>query len=107
MQHCIHVNEDNEHYAAARDCHLHVKDKDTVKWINHTDVDFTIHFDESPFEGNDFIVPKRGEAHSPDLKFHVVSKIADKKTYSYEILPAAVSSVLAADPNVIVHNAGG
>jgi hypothetical protein len=104
MQHSVHVLEDNDHYVVARDCHLKVTGKDTIKWINRTDTDFTIHFEDSPFDGNDFIVPKKSEACSPDLKSDVVGKIVDKKIYSYEILPPAVSSAKAADPNVIVHN---
>lgn len=105
MQHSVHLLEDNDHYVVARDCHLKVKDKDTIKWLNRTGTDFTIHFEDSPFEGNDFTVPAGGEMRSPDLKSDVVGKIVDKKIFSYEILPPAVSSAKAADPNVIVHNA--
>lgn len=101
----VHVHADHENYFAARDCHLYHPDE-TIAWVNHTDHDLTIHFDESPFNGNDFVVPREGTLNSPPLKLDVLHNIVDKKVFSYELRPPAFSTAVAADPNVIVHKSG-
>lgn len=112
MQHRVELVEDSNHCVAARDCHLKFAEKDTIKWINRTDADFTVHFEEqeNPFTGNDFKVPAKsrgaafGEADSPGLNPDVVNKIVGKKMFYYDLSAGAGSAVAAADPIVIVHN---
>ncbi|MBZ5665101.1 MAG: hypothetical protein LAO30_10905 [Acidobacteriia bacterium] len=111
MQHHVELLEDSKHCVAAGDCHLHAKEGDTIKWLNPTATNFTIHFEkeENPFLGNDFKVPAKprgvafGEADSPGLNPEVVKKIVGKKMFYYDLFAAAGSSVMAADPIVIVH----
>ena len=88
-------------YVMARDCHLYHTKKDTIVWKNNTETDYTIHFlhDVSPFDKAVYVVPKEGGMVGP-LKLKAKAK---PKVYSYEIVPAAKSNTMAADPNVIVH----
>lgn len=101
MEHIVELMEDKttEHFVAARDCVVERKTNDTVKWTNPTHTDYTIHFDECPFLLNDFTVPAMGMKGPIALR----PKIA-AKNYAYEIQPpkAMASTVMAADPNVIV-----
>ena len=97
MEHIVELMEDHstDHFVMARDCDVYSERKDTIKWKNDTATAYTIHFHESPFQGNDFVVPAHGEVRSA-LKSTVVPG-----TYAYLILTAAAH--MAADPNVIVH----
>ena len=93
------------------DCDLYVAGKDTITWDNYTDTDFTVHFDdkENPIDTNDIKVPARpegepfGKAGPFKLNFKVVSGLQGKKMFYYDLLVPAASSVMAADPIVIVH----
>jgi hypothetical protein len=97
MEHLVELMEDHsaDHFVMARDCDVFSERKDTIKWINSTGTAYTIHFHESPLQGNDFVVPAHGEVRSA-LKPMVVPG-----TYAYLIRTAAKE--MAADPNVIVH----
>jgi len=97
MEHLVKLMEDDspEHYVMARDCEIHRTSKDTITWKNSTRNPYTIHFTNSPFQGNDFVVPPQGEVKSPALKADV-----EPGSYAYFIQPPAAE--MAADPNVIV-----
>jgi hypothetical protein len=102
MEHLIELMEDHstDHYVMARDCHVNRTTNDLVRWKNETDTDYTIHFDKTPFRENDFVVCAHREKGPMELAPKVVPKI-----YAYEIQPpkAKASTIMAADPNVIVH----
>jgi hypothetical protein len=96
----VEIIEDHSGFVTARDCHLVRGENTTIKWSNKTKTDYEIHFHESPFQENDFTV-KAGKDKDPiELKPEALPK-----TYAYDILPpkAKSGSVMAADPNVIVH----
>jgi hypothetical protein len=102
----IELREDSSGFVMARDCHLDSKKKDTVKWKNDTDTDYIIHFDKCPFRENHFTVFAHSEKGPIELDPKVLARTrVYPKTYAYEIRrPDANSgSVMAADPNVIVH----
>ena len=98
MEHLVKLVEDDTtvHYVMARDCEVERKTKDTIRWRNSTNTAYTIHFPNSPFERNDFVVPAHGEATSSALKTGIQPGF-----YAYLIKPPAAE--MAADPNVIVH----
>jgi hypothetical protein len=99
MEHLVELVEDHSKFVTARDCHVDRGKKDTIKWKNDTETDYTIHFDDCPLEENDFTVLAHGEKGP----FKLTTTLA--KTYAYDISPpkAMSGSVMAADPNVIVH----
>ncbi len=85
------------------DCIVERKNKDTIKWKNDTDTDYTIHFTNyCPIVKNDFTVP----AHKTKGP-HALKDPVEVGTHVYEANAkrdtgkAAVTNV-AADPNVIV-----
>lgn len=96
----VEIIEDHSGFVTARDCHLVRGENSTIKWSNKTKNDYTIHFDECPFQENNFTV-KAGKDKDP---IELDPKVSPK-TYAYEIRPpkAMSGSVMAADPNVIVH----
>jgi len=102
----VEIIEDHSGFVTARDCHLVRGENSTIKWSNKTKTDYTIHFDECPFQENNFTV-KAGKDKDPiELDPNVLAATSVyPKIYAYEIRPpkAMSGSVMAADPNVIVH----
>jgi hypothetical protein len=99
MEQLVELKE-KDHVITAEECHVYRDRKDTIKWKNDTDTTYAIHFDDCPLRDNNVTVPAKGISEVIALKDEVTPK-----TYAYEIRVAkAVSgSVMAADPNVIVH----
>jgi len=99
MEQLVELKEEN-HVITADECHMYSNRKDTIKWKNDTDTTYTIHFDVCPLQKNDVSVPAKDKSEPIGLKEKVPAN-----TYAYEIRTAKAmsGSVMAADPNVIVH----
>ena len=90
------VDEATKRYVMARDCEIGHDSDDTIRWKNTTDTTYLIHFENSPFEGNDFLVPAHREKASPPLRKGIALGF-----YPY-LIKRPASAEMAADPNVIV-----
>jgi hypothetical protein len=99
MEQLVEFKEGQNHVITADECHMYSNRKDTIKWKNDTDINYTIHFDDCPLRDNDVPVPAKDKSKAIPLKDKVSAN-----TYAYEIRPPkAMSGSVAADPNVIVH----
>jgi hypothetical protein len=97
MEHLVEFKQGSNHDITADPCDMYRDKKDTIKWKNDTDTNYTIHFDNCPLRDNDVPVPAKGKSKAIPLRDNVSANI-----YTYRI-NAMPGSVMAADPNVIVH----
>ena len=100
MEKLVEFKQGSNHDITADPCDMYRNTKDTIKWKNDTDTNYTVHFDDCPLQDNDVPVPAKGKSKAIPLKDEV-----SPKTYAYDIRQAKAmeGSVMAADPNVIVH----
>lgn len=94
----VEIMKDHSGFAMGRDCDVYLNKKDTITWTNDTDTPFTIHFEQCPLKENDFTIPAKGRKGPIELDPNALPA-----TYAYEIRQTMAGSVMAADPNVIVH----
>jgi hypothetical protein len=100
----VELMKDHSGFAMGRDCHVYRDKKDTITWTNDTDTPFTIHFAQCPLKENDFTIPAKGRKGPIELDPNALPATdVYPKTYAYEIRQTVAGSVMAADPNVIVH----
>jgi hypothetical protein len=98
MRQDVRILPQNGNQVFAADCHVRKDDADWIEWINYGDKDFVIHFDDTPFDRKDFTV-KAGQT----MTSGPIHQRAAAKAYKYDIQTTGKASVVAADPNVIIH----